>query len=355
MTASPPLVTIVVPAFNAERTLEETLRSAAAQTHDPLEIVIVDDGSTDRTGAIAASFCEGEPRARLIVQDNRGVAAARNAGIRAARGAYVAPLDADDIWHPTKIARQVAVALAAPEPPALVYCWFRTIDERSRVTGCGEPWRVRGHAFNRFVHRNVIENGSAPLFLRAAIEQAGGYDERLREGCEDLAIQLRIARRYPVDLVPEYLVGYRIGQQAMSSDAERMFRSFDAVFAGLEEQGGVEPRARRWSLAHQRGLLAERRAITGDLGGCVRLILSALRLDPARTGFYLAYRAARTLRRVVLGRVEGEAPRPFATWPVADAGPHDPIAIGWWARRLARWDHRRMERLADADGVRGDG
>jgi glycosyltransferase involved in cell wall biosynthesis len=350
MTAGSPLVSVIVPAYNAERTLEETLRSAAAQTHAPIEIVIVDDGSTDRTRELARRFCAAEPRARLIEQENRGVAAARNAGIRASRGAYLAPLDADDIWHPTKIARQVEVALAAPEPPGFVYCWFRTIDARSHAIACGEAWIVRGHALDRLAYRNVVGNGSGLLLSRAAVDDVGGYDERRGpdgvEGCADVAIQLAVARRHSIDLVEEYLVGYRVSPSGLSSDAERMYRAFRIVSHSVNAEGEVSARARRWNLAHRHVQLAERRAIHRNLPGSARLLLSALQLDPFRTSLYLAYRTLRSLRRLVRGRGTGERVVHFGMWPVDRSGPHDPLATGWLASRLAARDHRRMKLLA---------
>src|SRR4051794_3877496 len=108
----PGLVTVVVPAHNAAATLRQTLASIAAQTYRDLEIVVVDDGSTDDTSAIAAEFAHLDRRVRLVSQANAGVAAARNKGIALARGEYVAPVDADDLWEPTKIEKQVGVMTA---------------------------------------------------------------------------------------------------------------------------------------------------------------------------------------------------------------------------------------------------
>jgi glycosyltransferase involved in cell wall biosynthesis len=113
---SEPLVSVIIPAFNSAATLGDTLASAAAQSHRALEIIVIDDGSTDATARIAADFCARHPRARLISQTNQGVAAARNRGIAEAKGEFVAPLDADDLWHKDKIARQVAAALASVSP-----------------------------------------------------------------------------------------------------------------------------------------------------------------------------------------------------------------------------------------------
>jgi glycosyltransferase involved in cell wall biosynthesis len=150
------LVSVVIPAFNAVKTLENTLRSAAAQTHAELEILIIDDGSSDDTAAIATAFCAQDRRARLISQANAGVAVARNSGIAAARGEWLAPLDADDLWHPTKIERQLDAALNAAEVPGLVYCWFHLIDEQDRVIGSSEGYEVRGQALDRLLFFNIV-------------------------------------------------------------------------------------------------------------------------------------------------------------------------------------------------------
>src|SRR5215475_4737819 len=101
-------VTVVIPAYNAEATLDETLRSVRSQTHRALEILIVDDGSSDGTPEVALAHAAADPRVRLIQQSNGGVAAARNRGIEEARATLIAPVDADDLWAPTKIERQVA-------------------------------------------------------------------------------------------------------------------------------------------------------------------------------------------------------------------------------------------------------
>ena len=224
-----PLVTVIVPAFNAELVLAQTLLSVAAQDHRNLEILIVDDGSTDKTAQVADDFCSTEPRARLLRKPNGGVASARNHALAEARGEFVAPIDADDLWHPAKISRQVAAARRAPGT-GFVYCWFRDIDSDGRVWRDGPSLTVQGRALQRLAYFNFVGNGSAPLFSRQALESVGGYDERLRrlgaEGCEDLLVQLAVAKRYGVAVVPQYLVGYRLTSGSMSGDAHRMHRSW---------------------------------------------------------------------------------------------------------------------------------
>ena len=114
-----PLVSVIIPAWNAEATLLETLQSAASQTYPNIEIIIIDDGSTDGTAAIARDFCAGEPRARLVRQDNQGLSAARNRAVAESRGTWIAPLDADDLWHPTTVEKQVGRARLRRSCPAL--------------------------------------------------------------------------------------------------------------------------------------------------------------------------------------------------------------------------------------------
>lgn len=346
-----PLVSVIVPAFNAQATLAQTLSSAAAQSHDGLEILIVDDGSTDSTRDIAAAFCAGEPRARLIVKENGGVASARNRGIAEARGEWLAPLDSDDLWHPTRIAAMLAAAQAAPKPPGFVCCWFRVIDENSMVIGSRGPWRAEGRGSIPLLYRNYVGNGSGLLMRREAALAAGGYDESLRargaEGCEDLALQLRIAAAHHVVCVPEYLVGYRHAPDAMSRNAERMARSWAlAVSEAPPTDNRAARRALDWAEAMRSLGRAEGCAARGKPVEAARLLARAIALDPRRTGLNLAYRTARMLARLVRGRRPPAPPRSFA-----DCGPDerirtDPDEISRLVLALERFEARRMARLA---------
>src|SRR5438874_4376035 len=103
------LISVIIPAYNAEQFIERTIDSASQQTHRNLEIIVVDDGSTDQTASIVKRLTKKDRRLRLIRQPNAGVAAARNRGIKESRGDYLAPLDSDDLWHHTKLEKQLHV------------------------------------------------------------------------------------------------------------------------------------------------------------------------------------------------------------------------------------------------------
>jgi peptidoglycan/xylan/chitin deacetylase (PgdA/CDA1 family)/protein-L-isoaspartate O-methyltransferase len=129
------LVSVIIPAYNAAYTIAETLQSVCWQTYANLEIIVVDDGSGDETVAIVRQHAASDARIRLLQQDNAGVAAARNAGIAAAQADYIALLDADDLWHSSKIERQMAVLLARGATVALVYTWYALIDDSGTIIG----------------------------------------------------------------------------------------------------------------------------------------------------------------------------------------------------------------------------
>jgi glycosyltransferase involved in cell wall biosynthesis len=241
-----PLVSVVIPAYNAARTLLETLRSASAQTYSNLEIIVVDDGSTDETCQIVRDFARHDSRVQLISQANGGVARARNTGIAAAAGELIAPLDADDLWHPTKIEKQVATLLAAGPQAALCYSPYRRIDEAGDVRHSSSCSACEGWVFHQHLHLNFVGNGSSPIIRKDVLVQFGGYDPSLRDeghqGCEDYLLQLRIARRWQFACVPEYLVGYRRMSDSMSAEFANMVGSFVLAYRKIRQEASVAGR-----------------------------------------------------------------------------------------------------------------
>ena len=240
-------VTVIVPAFNAEATLQSTLDSVRNQTHAALDILVVNDGSSDATHELARKVARLDPRVRVVDQPNGGVAAARNAGLAAARGAYVAPIDADDLWHPRKIELQLAAARCAGDALGFVYCWSRRIDERDLVLAdLGAP-RLRGDVFRDLIVSNFIRNASAALSSTNRIRDIGGFDSRLRaagaQGAEDLKLYLLLAETGVVEVVPAFLVGYRTTHASMSRGALCMRRSIELVISEVAERRPDVPEA----------------------------------------------------------------------------------------------------------------
>lgn len=235
MAASPtsrPKVSAVIPAFNAEATSSETLLSARSQTYADLEIIVVDDGSGDRTCDLVEQQAAEDPRVTLIRQQNSGVAAARNAGAAQATGEFLAPLDADDIWYPLKIERQVEQFAAGDADLGLVYTWSAIIDAQSKIVERRMP-AIAGWVMPQMALRNFIGNASSPLIRTSAFRRTGGYDASLKarkaQGLEDRRLYLDLAERYCFAVVPECLTGYRMVPGNMSSDVLQMLRSHDAV------------------------------------------------------------------------------------------------------------------------------
>lgn len=228
----PGLVSAVMAVHNGARFLEQACRSVLAQTYRSLELIVVDDGSTDDTSAIVARLAASESRIRPIRQSNLGVSAARNRAIREASGEFLAAIDADDVWDPTKLARQVQRLQEAGLQTGMVYCWWVWIDEHGNVQDRSPQWDVEGAMFERLVEVNFMGGASVPLFRRSSVEQVGGYDATLR-GCEDWDLALRVARRFDVAAVPAALVGYRRTPNSLSTHCDTMWRSHQRVVAAL--------------------------------------------------------------------------------------------------------------------------
>jgi glycosyltransferase involved in cell wall biosynthesis len=220
-----PLVTVVIPAYNASRTITAALESVFAQTFTDYDVVVVDDGSTDDT---AARVAEWGHRLRLIRQTNRGPGAARNAGLEHGDGRLVAFLDADDVWMPRKLERQVAYFERYPDTgllhsAALVSrspgrALLETLDRRAADAPLDAPTRVFCQLFQGSLEINTL----TVMTTRDVLAAVGGFDERRELHVEDWDLWLRIASRYQVGYLPEPLAVHRPGG-AMSSLIERTF------------------------------------------------------------------------------------------------------------------------------------
>ena len=231
------LISVIIPAHNVARFIGRTLDSVLKQTHRALDIIVVDDGSTDNTADIVQAIAQRDPRVRLFRTDKLGVSAARNMAIMQARAQLIAPVDADDIWHPDKLMRQLAVMRAGSDRLGLIYCWSRGIDDNDRVIL--PSWNnssARGDVLQDIVIRGIAGNGSTPLIKRRFIEEVGGYDATATLS-EDWKFYTALAGVCEFDLVPQYLVGYRLHEDSASmTDAGRMEQAIAGCTAWIKQR-----------------------------------------------------------------------------------------------------------------------
>jgi glycosyltransferase involved in cell wall biosynthesis len=215
-----PLISCIVPAFNAERFLGEALDSILAQTWRPIEVIVVDDGSADDTAQVAKRYGE---RITYICQANAGPAAARNRGLDAATGAYVAFLDADDVWHEEKLSRQMARFDARPE---LELC-LAHIQNFWEPEFMDEEDRLRDHRFSKPIPAYVTQ---AMLARRTLFDVVGQFDTTLRI-VDDTDWFLRAADRGTVtEVMPVVLISRRLHESNISRDHLTVFDSLPKLF-----------------------------------------------------------------------------------------------------------------------------
>jgi glycosyltransferase involved in cell wall biosynthesis len=320
------LVSVVIPAHNAQDTIDETLRSVRSQSYQALEIIVVDDGSRDQTAEIARRHATLDLRVRLIKQANAGVAAARNTGWRAARSNLIAFVDADDLWAPTKIECQLAVLDRADEKVGLVYCWYRMIDADSLITEDLHRSNWRGDVLLRLFQGNFVGNGSAALVRRQALIDAGGFESRLLEagaqGCEDILFYCRVAERYHFEVVEEPLVGYRYLPGNMSSDMTRMLRSWMLVLGEMLARHPREAPTLRKGLRNYTSWLLNRTLHQRQLRYVLPIVsillpahpLTAMRVIALDLPLIGVQMAKRVLKRLVRGR----RPLSMTRFPIGD-------------------------------------
>lgn len=235
---SRPLVSVVIPTYNRRESLLEAVQSALGQTYNHLEILVVDDGSTDGTRDLMAQRYRDNPAIRYLWQPNLERAAARNAGIRAARGEYIAFLDSDDRWSPRKTEMQVQRLDALPEVD-VVACGLQFVDERGVAA---EPFvreRVQGitcgDVFASLLYQNVLGTPSSVMVRRNALDGSGLFDTNpVLTSIEDWELWLRLAYKARVEFIPEPLTLYRIRGNAVRGYTDLDPRRFAALVRSID-------------------------------------------------------------------------------------------------------------------------
>ena len=240
-------IAVVITTYNHAHFLGKALESVLNQSHAPDEVVVVDDGSTDDPAAVVARYAG----VRLIRQHNRGLAAARNTGWRATKSRFVLFLDADDRLMPDALVSNLRRLAEQPES-AFVYGGYRWIDVGGRVLRTVPPQAIGTDAYEAFLRGNQIGMHATVMYHRDCIEEAGGFDERLR-ACEDYDLYLRIARRHRVASSPVCIAEYRRHDSNMSGNLPLMLHSALSV---LRRQHLNLAGAPHWAAAYRQGLRA---------------------------------------------------------------------------------------------------
>ena len=268
MTATGPRVSVIVPAYNAAAHIGEALESVYAQTADDWEIVVCNDGSSDDTAAVASSFGE---RVRLVQNErNRGLAAARNAAIEHARGSVIALLDADDVWLPEYLERQLHLLDRASERQTvgIVSCNAFLRDEGGRLPG---TYADRFGYAERVDLERLLD--ISPIFIsalipRAALAEIGLFATDLRS-CEDLDLWIRLVEAgYRVISTREPLAVYRLSAGQLSAQPVKMAQARQAVYRRAIARGRLTAEQRRTA---ERAIRREQAIETvASLAGAVR-------------------------------------------------------------------------------------
>src|SRR5713226_1517108 len=215
----PPFVSVVIVCYNQAHYLGEAIESALGQSHCPLEVLVVDDGSIDHTPEVAAAY----PAVRYIRQMNRGLSAARNAGLHFCTGEYVLFLDADDRLLPHAVQAGVDCFFGSPEA-AFVFGGYRNIFSDGSPAPTSPRQLVASRHYWHLLQGNFIGMHATVLYRRSALEGSGGFDESLR-ACEDYELYLRLTQRMPVRAHGETIAEYRQHDTNMSKDYAFMLKA----------------------------------------------------------------------------------------------------------------------------------
>lgn len=293
MSETTPKVTVVIPLYNTQRYIAETLQSIAAQSFSDYEVVVVNDASTDNGPAIVERAMRHDKRIRMVTQENRGLAGARNSGIRHARGTYIALLDADDLWHPEKLALHVA-HLDSNLTIGVSFSPSRFIDDDGNDLGFGQRPRLTGIMLEEIFCRNPVGNGSTPMIRRSALDDIEftmnapegarrcWFDESFRQS-EDIECWSRMASltgwRFE-GLAPE-LTYYRVSTGGLSANVERQFETWCQMRDKIKSiNPSLVARCGKRSEAYQHRYLARRLAVSGDGRKALASAVKSLRLYP---------------------------------------------------------------------------
>ncbi|MFO1060331.1 MAG: glycosyltransferase family 2 protein [Dongiaceae bacterium] len=288
-----PTFSVIVPCYNAAATLWTALTSVLGQSDGDFEVIVVDDGSTDGSHAVAAELAAVDPRITVIRRANAGPSATRNLGIARSRGRFVAFLDADDRWHMGKLAAHRA-HLEGDESVGVSFARIQFFDPR--LSAPGRVSSAEGRlALIDLLGENPVCTTSNMVVRRELFGVVGSFDETLRHAeDQEWLVRVLTSSSWEIEGIDDVLVDYRTSDEGLSADLDRMLGGWEAMLGQARAKAprtvaAVEPRAR--ALYHR--YLARRALRLGKPAGCAgRHLATALRCDPLAL---LAERPRRTL------------------------------------------------------------
>lgn len=213
-----PIISVVIPVYNGEKTIQETIDSVLKQSFGDFELLVINDGSTDETLEIISNI--RDERLKVFSYANAGLAASRNRGTSLATGEYISFIDADDLWTPDKLELQLKALQEHPEA-AVAYSWTDCINESGNFIYIGSHLSVNGNVYANLLLSNFLDSGSNAFIRSSALKVVGGFDGSLNP-CEDWDMWLRLATKYHFVAVPKVQVMYRISANSMSANLVKM-------------------------------------------------------------------------------------------------------------------------------------
>jgi len=272
-----------MPVYNGERTIAQAIESVLKQTYTDWEIIVIDDGSTDDTRKIVERYRSAPAdRIRYIHQENQGLACARNTGIRQARGEFLALLDADDVWLPTRLEETVK-ALDADPSAGIAHANITWISETGEIlsTPRRQARHLSGYIFENIFLRKAHISCPTVLFRKKCCEEVGMFDPNLaRLGCEDRELWLRISQRHKVRYIDKVLALYRVSASSMSRNQEKMLRARLYVVDKFCPANGPREAIRQKALAKIYRDLGDEFLLTHDFAGAKKNYRQAIAHAP---------------------------------------------------------------------------
>jgi glycosyltransferase involved in cell wall biosynthesis len=278
------LVSVIIPNYNYAIHVGKAIDSVLNQTYQNVEVIVVDDGSTDNSRAVLASYGES---ITVMEQTNEGVSKARNRGVSKAQGEFVAFLDADDIWLPTKIEKQIE-RFKRETDLGLVHCSMTYIDNEDRpigeITDGMEGWVAE--EFLRFEGGVVIGAGSTALVPKAVFDEVGGFDPR-QSTAADWDFSYRVATRYKIGFAREPLVNYRQHGTNMHGNIRAMEHDMLLGYEKAFANGASGNRRECYSNLHK--TLSGSYFRSRNYGKCIGHAIKSVWLRPSKIGYFLSF------------------------------------------------------------------